>query len=591
MRPGTDPTDDNRPPPLPRLHRHGRTPARKRIASRLGADPGFRRSVLAWFGVFFSGSLLLAGAGLYFVQEREQARRLAQLKAEESGVVFAQMGAIGERLTLVRSDVLYLRNEIEILLNAPGETIDSAGRKAESAFKNFSQSRGIYDQIRIIRPSGRETLRINFNGGSPIRADPSRLPNERNRPYVTAALQLRHGQIHVSPLDLNVESGVVVRPYKPTIRVSTPLQTADGNRAGVLVLHYLASSMLTAVESAADLANGAPMMLNSDGYWLVSHVPPPTWGFMFPDGNDETMEVRYPRTWARAQQAPSGQVLTAEGLFSYSVVDPVSDIMTGVRDFEGFVPPRSAAGSAGSDQRWYVGTFIVAAQLEAAISEPSRAALFYVGLVVALCFLGSTAAAFALAEARHYRTMLERLARFDSLTGLANRRTLEEQLDIEIARAGKSGNRMLLAFLDIDGFKSINDELGHTVGDQALGDIAQSIEAEIRASAGPAPRGGKEAALAAPFAARLGGDEFVVLFPDARDIDAVRRTLERLGTAIRVLSWEGHTVGVSIGAAIYPDHGLSRDQLLETADEAMYRAKTSSCRTLAMAGPEPAPAP
>jgi|GEM_PF-1700479 len=557
--------------------------ARQKITSRFSADPDFRQSVLVWFAIFFVGSMMLAGAGVYIVQDREESRRLAQVKSEESGIVFAQMGAIRERLKLVRSDLMFLRNEVEYLLNTPGETLQSTSTTAGSVFKNFAKSREIYDQIRIILPSGQEYLRVNYNGGSPIIAAETRLQDKSERTYVQAPLAMSHGQIYVSPLDLNVEDGRVVRPYKPTVRISTPLETADGDRVGVIVLNYLASSMLTAVESAADLSSGDPMMLNAAGYWFVSRTPPPAWGFMFDDEHDERMNILYPQTWAAAQTATSGQILTDEGLFSYSVVDPVSDIMTGVQDFEGFVPPRAAAGSSSNPRRWYVGTFLDADQLDAEVGEPSRAKLFYVGLVLSLCFLGSTAAAFALAEARHYRLMLERLARFDSLTGLANRRSLEEQLDVEIKRAREHERSVVLAFLDIDGFKKINDDLGHSVGDEALVDIAQTIERKIREYVAFPPRGADEATIAAPVAARMGGDEFVVMFPEAESVEAATTMLKRLGKAIRGLSWKGHGVGVSIGIALYPEHGLTRDALLETADAAMYQAKSAGKNTIVMA--------
>ena len=343
---GTDPIAEDRPARTVRRPHDDSGRARLRITNRFGADRDFRRSVLVWFSIFFFGSMLLAGAGLYVVQDREHARRLAQLKSEEGGIVFAQLGAIRERLKLVRSDLLYLRDEFEFLLNTPGETIESASDKAENAFKNFSRSREIYDQVRIILPSGMEFLRVNYNGGSPITAAPGRLQYKGDRAYVTAPLQLPHDQIYVSPLDLNVEDGVVVRPYKPTIRISTPLETADGKQVGVIVLNYLASSMLTAVEGAADLSTGYPVMLNSSSYWLVSRTPPPAWGFMFPDEHDETMKVLLPHTWEGAQTASSGPVLSDEGLFSYSVVDPVSHLLTGARSFEGFVPPRPPAGRA-----------------------------------------------------------------------------------------------------------------------------------------------------------------------------------------------------------------------------------------------------
>jgi diguanylate cyclase (GGDEF)-like protein len=81
----------------------------------------------------------------------------------------------------------------------------------------------------------------------------------------------------------------------------------------------------------------------------------------------------------------------------------------------------------------------------------------------------------------------------------------------------------------------------------------------------------------------MGGDEFVVLFPDARDTEAATAMLTRLAKAIRALSWKGHAVGVSIGIAVYPEHGRTRDALLETADDAMYQAKSAGKNTIVIA--------
>ena len=150
---------------------------------------------------------------------------------------------------------------------------------------------------------------------------------------------------------------------------------------------------------------------------------------------------------------------------------------------------------------------------------------------------------------------------FDPLTGLPNRAYFLEQLDTAIARARRSGLLLALMFVDLDRFKTINDSLGHGVGDQLLKEAAERIRASVRAT---------------DFVARLGGDEFTVVLTDLNEQLAPHGVAE---TLIRRLS-EPFALGhhqvysaASIGITLYPDDALDADTLLKNADMAMYQAK------------------
>lgn len=162
------------------------------------------------------------------------------------------------------------------------------------------------------------------------------------------------------------------------------------------------------------------------------------------------------------------------------------------------------------------------------------------------------------------QTQLEHLARHDELTGLPNRSTLFERLKQGLARAQRMHSRLALLYLDLDGFKPINDELGHDQGDDVLIGVAQRLSAIIRET---------------DTLARMGGDEFVLLVTDIdRDIQAVAQTLagkciEALAEPF-VLQGGSYQVGVSIGI-VCSDGGQAPDALLQLADQAMYVAKKS----------------
>ncbi|MGX1308568.1 diguanylate cyclase (GGDEF)-like protein [Amorphus suaedae] len=157
---------------------------------------------------------------------------------------------------------------------------------------------------------------------------------------------------------------------------------------------------------------------------------------------------------------------------------------------------------------------------------------------------------------------LRRFAQEDPLTGLANRRMLQQHWDRLTAEPPASAQTTVLLLIDLDGFKSVNDRFGHAVGDDILVATAGRLKKTL---------GGKEVLC------RLGGDEFVVLMPDLHDIDRVDHVCRQIFSAIsEPMDIQGHaiTLGASIGASLYPHDGAQLRELLKRADEALYRRKS-----------------
>jgi diguanylate cyclase (GGDEF)-like protein len=169
-------------------------------------------------------------------------------------------------------------------------------------------------------------------------------------------------------------------------------------------------------------------------------------------------------------------------------------------------------------------------------------------------------AAVALENARLHR-MVERQALVDGLTGLANRRHLDQELASDLARAERAGGSVALILADLDDFKAVNDRYGHACGDVVLREFATLMHEVVREG---------------DTAGRWGGEEFALLLPDT-DVEGAGRVAERLRRALEtqvILSPEGQPlrVTVSLGVAGYPEAG-GRTELVEAADEALYRAK------------------
>lgn len=259
---------------------------------------------------------------------------------------------------------------------------------------------------------------------------------------------------------------------------------------------------------------------------------------------------------------------------------PIGRNLKGTRTFERFVgaPQRWFFGSATLDteQRLYVYRKFEKIPLLISIAPAARdiyaawmQRAWSIGAFAALLAAALLGAAWLLAlEFRHrlkIETSLLLLSRTDGLTGLSNRRMLDEALLREWRRAQRAGIPLSLLFIDIDRFKNYNDRYGHQAGDDALAAVAQAVGQAIR-------RPGD-------IAARFGGEEFVVILPDT-DLGGTLAVAAAIHDAVRALrivheGSEHAVVTVSIGAACSnADDGRDTAALLKAADEALYTAKS-----------------
>ncbi|RKE70827.1 putative bifunctional diguanylate cyclase/phosphodiesterase [Pseudorhodoplanes sinuspersici] len=152
------------------------------------------------------------------------------------------------------------------------------------------------------------------------------------------------------------------------------------------------------------------------------------------------------------------------------------------------------------------------------------------------------------------------LAEHDALTGLANRAQLNDRLEAEIKAAGGTDNKLALLLLDLDGFKEVNDTQGHHVGDELLKIIAKRLAGLVRAG---------------DVVARYGGDEFCILQTSAaRSADLAEKIITTVGRPVSV-NGRQLCVTASVGIAIFPEDGTTSDELLQSADSALYHVKRS----------------
>jgi diguanylate cyclase (GGDEF)-like protein len=153
------------------------------------------------------------------------------------------------------------------------------------------------------------------------------------------------------------------------------------------------------------------------------------------------------------------------------------------------------------------------------------------------------------------------LAYHDELTGLPKRSLLYDRLGLAITQSHRQGGRLAVLFLDLDDFKNVNDTFGHGFGDRLLADLATRVRTTVRAG---------------DTVARIGGDEFIVLLSSVTGAEDAARVAAKVLEAVRApYRFDGRevTIAASVGVSVYPGDGSSPDELVRSADTAMYRDK------------------
>jgi len=170
-----------------------------------------------------------------------------------------------------------------------------------------------------------------------------------------------------------------------------------------------------------------------------------------------------------------------------------------------------------------------------------------------------------IAEKKLYERKLDHLAHHDALTGLPNRVLFRDRLSTMLAHAKRNKQGLAVIFLDLDGFKHINDSLGHKIGDRILHSVAKRLTKTLRE---------------ADTVARMSGDEFTIIVPDIETVDGAVAAAQRIQDSFTLpFHLSGHELYVtaSLGIALYPEDGKDAQSLLKAADTAMYRAKETGC--------------
>ncbi|MCK5736838.1 MAG: diguanylate cyclase [Spirochaetaceae bacterium] len=485
--------------------------------------------IFIFIGTLIAGSIF----AVYQAQYREYQTWMAlkgQLNLEN------QESLVNLRFDSIAADTVLLTNFY--CLERAAEAGDFSSVKKD--FVSFVNAKKNFDQLRFLDTSGMEIVRVNSRNGVVKIVPSEELQDKSDRYYVVEGMKLSQGEIYVSPLDLNIERGKVESPQVPMMRFVSPVYIKD-KKAGLIVINYRASQMLEDLESFGVKTEGLFFLLNREGYYLASPDDEEEWGFMFSEGELKRYSLMEPDRWRQISSNETYQYESSDGIVSSRIIRPLSRI-------------------GNQDYYWFAINIVP----KESLVENSRALIRRLFMLGGFLLLLSVAPAWGLSKVIIRRRRLKRelyySANFDELTELPNRHLLNDRLEQALSQARRFHHKGVLLFLDLDGFKSVNDKYGHDKGDELLRLLGKRLKAGIRDS---------------DTAARLGGDEFVVLVPVEKELEGVKALASKLIEVIShpySLTGVEVSVGVSIGIRFFTNE--DQDTIINDADSAMYKAKS-----------------
>jgi PAS domain S-box-containing protein len=300
---------------------------------------------------------------------------LVNVRLEEKNWVKGVVAEENSRIEIAKSHVAQdfagVDSDLRVIANLPllRRYLDTGSPVDRDELANFflvlSKEKHYYDKVRYLDASGREVIRINYNEGKPAIVPHQQLQDKSKRYFFNDVFRLKQGEIYVSPLDLNVEANRLEIPYKPTIRIGTPVFDRAGHKKGILLFNYFGNDLLLDFNKVMQAGDHNGMLLNSKGYWLASANHADEWGFMLGKA-ERTFGHEFAEEWRTIFSSERGTLLTTNGLFIYGTVHPLllgehsssgSDSVQGVSEqvmtsqdyywkIVSYVPPGVLSGAA-----------------------------------------------------------------------------------------------------------------------------------------------------------------------------------------------------------------------------------------------------
>ncbi|MCM8759018.1 MAG: GGDEF domain-containing protein [Candidatus Omnitrophica bacterium] len=503
--------------------------------------------------IFFSILIILAGltAILYISSARNE---LSIVENQELKNISTVSKLVIRSFDSTISDVLFLAELASNYISKKEEQ-----KKFFEAASPFLKNKDYYKRILLADERGRVLFEIKTEDKL-LKIIHS--PNEKFWDNVNFRNTLEMGHSHVYISDFQLVGGIAMLVF------GTPVFDRYKNRKAVLLLYYdcrpIFDILGTTFESQTERKShriASYFIVDKDGYWIKGPKPEDEFGFLYPSRSDKRLGNIYPEAWEKISKDQTGQILTIYGLFTFTSFYPLARAEKiseqSALEFDSITHGRIRS----FDYVWKIISFVPKNLCTIQSITRLKEFLLYDSILLLFFIVVSWIIARITLKKEYAEKILELLTVTDTLTGLYNRRGFFLLAEQQLKIASRVNQHMALFFMDLDEFKSINDNYGHNEGDFALVKAAEVLKSTFRQS---------------DIVARIGGDEFVALVIQDSPVDT-ETIMERLNEGFALLNSaieKKYKLFVSIGFAFYkPEQNMTIDHLISIADRMMYENK------------------
>ncbi|MET0006765.1 MAG: diguanylate cyclase [Candidatus Thiodiazotropha sp. 6PLUC4] len=277
---------------------------------------------LRYYLLFLIPTTVLVGLAFWVLYSQTENSVNNEMKLESNILINQLSDQLSMAFIEIHSDLRLLAEQYKLHGLDRVTKNPAAIKRLQQLWISLADQRGRYDQIRFLDNQGQEIIRINYNGGAPYPVSSDKLQSKKHRYYFVEAINTPVEEIWNSILDLNIERKQIELPLKPTIRFGSRIDMADGKADGVIILNYLARQLLNDFRQISAGFSGQAMLLNWQGYSLVSPDAAQDWEFMFPDSPQAGMNVTHDQAWQEIQSNHQGQLFNPRGLYTFNTIDP-----------------------------------------------------------------------------------------------------------------------------------------------------------------------------------------------------------------------------------------------------------------------------
>ncbi|MBM4341681.1 MAG: hypothetical protein FJ110_19315, partial [Deltaproteobacteria bacterium] len=328
--------------------------------------------------ILFTPLAVLILAGTYLIHRAELTSTQESRRTRENAMIQIGSSYIREKLHDINRDLLYLASQYQ-------DGTDNW--RLADLWLPFARIKRIYDQVRWMDETGMERVRINFIASGAEVVPAEKLQNKGSRYYFTDTFRLNPEEIFVSPMDLNIEGNAVEIPYKPMIRIGTPVQDNTGTKRGIVMLNYFGSDLLSGLEKQTRTEFRQAWLVNRDGFWLKGPSPEEEWGFML-NQSQNSLAARHPDAWKKITASESGQFLTQEGLWTFASIHPLMEgTVTSSGSNQAFEPSRTSLQN--NEYFWKTVSFLPLSAYRAGSAEQTALLCGIALILLSLAFAGS----------------------------------------------------------------------------------------------------------------------------------------------------------------------------------------------------------